>query len=75
MSEWSVYGSVSIGVCMKVDAETKEEALEKALEQFPGLTNYAGNGGMDQLVGVCDSDCSLEAEYGEPTFTDAEQRS
>lgn len=74
MKSWNVYGSVPIGVTMRVEAETKEEAIEKAHEQFPGMTNYAGNGGVDRLVGVHDGDCSIDAEYGEPTFDDAEQR-
>ena len=74
MKSWNVYGSVPVGVRMRVEAETKEEAFEKAYEQFPGLTNFAGNGGVDKMVGVYENDCSLDAEYGEPTFHDAEQR-
>lgn len=73
MAKWIVYGSVPVSVQMTVEAETKEDAIELAHQEFPGLSNYAGNGGMDQLVGVHDSSVSLDADYAEPEFTDAEQ--
>ena len=72
MKKWNVYGSASIGVTMSVEAETKEEAMQKAYEEFPGLTNFAGNGGTDRLVGVYDGECSLDAGYAEPEFESAE---
>lgn len=73
MKTYKVHGSVSIGVTMTVEAETQEEAMEKAYEQFHGLTNFAGNGGTDQLVGVYDTSCSLDAGYGEPEFNEVEE--
>ena len=73
MKKWNVYGNVSIGVTMNVEAETKEEAMEKACEMFPGLTGFVGNGGIDKLVGVYDDDCSLDAGYAEAEFNSAEE--
>lgn len=72
MSKWRVYGKVYIGVCVDVDANTKDEAIEMAHGKFPGLTNFAGNGGSDKLVGVYDDDCHIDADYFEPEFTEAE---
>ena len=37
---------------MVVEAKNEEEALEKATDEFGGLTNYAGMGSCDCLVGV-----------------------
>lgn len=72
MSKWRVYGSVPIEVVMTVEAGTADEALEVAFQEFPGLTNYCGNGGSDKLVGVNDSNVSLDGGWNEPTFNDAE---
>jgi hypothetical protein len=69
--KFTVYGSVPVSVCMTVEADTEEAAIEAAYEEFPGLSGYVGNGGTDQLVGVCDRRVSLDAG-GEPEFTDAE---
>ena len=33
-----------------------EEAIEKANEEFGSLTNYAGMGGIDKLLGVTSSE-------------------
>jgi hypothetical protein len=72
MAKYRVHGNVSIGVSMLVEADTESEALDKAHMDFPGLTNFCGNGGSDQLVGVYDSDISLDAGWGEAEFTEVE---
>jgi len=69
--KFNVYGTATIGVTIKVEAETEQGAIEMAYEKFPGLTGYAGNGGFDKLVGVNDSDVSLDAG-DEFDFSDAE---
>jgi hypothetical protein len=73
MAKWNVYGSVSVGVRMTVEADSQDEAISAAYENFPGLNGYAGNGGHDQLVGVNDSACSLDPGGAEPKFTEAEE--
>jgi hypothetical protein len=72
MSQWRVYGYVPVDVVMVVEAEDAESAIAAAYEQFPGLSNYAGNGSTDQLVGVHDRSVSLDAGYGEPNFSEAD---
>lgn len=72
MKKWNVYGSVQISVISRVEAETAEEAIEKAHGNWGGMTNYAGNGGTDKLVGVY-GDESIEADDSEPNFTEAEE--
>ena len=42
--------------------ELKEKAKRQAEDDFPGLTNYCGNGGTDQLVGVNNRSISLNAD-------------
>ena len=52
-----------------VEADSEEEAYEKASNEFPKLGNFCGNGGCDKLVGVtgkysveaCDE--HMEGEY------------
>lgn len=72
MPKWTVYGFVPIDVVMTVEAETKEDAIDAAYQEFPGLTNYCGNGGTDKLVGVHDRNVSLDAGDAEPEFKDAD---
>ena len=74
MKKFYVNGSVEIGVTIEVEAETKEEAIEKAYEQMPYLQNFCGNGGTDQIVGVYDKSVSLCSDYSEPTFTEADEK-
>ena len=73
MAKYRVYGTVRIGVSINVEADSDADALDIAHESFIGLTNYAGNGGTDQLVGVYDRDVSLDAEGYEAEFTEAEE--
>jgi hypothetical protein len=73
--KYRVYGSVSVGVTIKVEAESEEAAIEAAYSEFPGLSGYCGNGGTDKLVGVYDSAVSLDAGYSEVEFTEAEPQS
>ena len=55
MKKYKVYGHCSLVCSMVVNANSEEEALEKAEDEFGGLTNYAGMGSCDCLVGVLDS--------------------
>lgn len=73
MAKWTVWGTVPVGVRMIVEADNEEDAMQAAYLDFPGLTGYAGNGGIDQLVGVNDRSVSLDADGGEVEFTEAEK--
>lgn len=59
MTKFVVNGIAEVMVLFEVEAETEEEAIEKAYEECDGLTAYCGNGGTDKLVGVNSSDVSI----------------
>ncbi len=72
MKKYAVYGKVATWVRVELEAENKEEALEKAYEECSGPMNFVGNGGVDKIIGVCDTDtaevsinCDDEIEYTE----------
>lgn len=65
-----------LSVDMLVEAATEEEAIEKAHMEWPGLSNYCGNGKRGgALCGPYqdDHDANIEADGGdEPEFKSAE---
>jgi hypothetical protein len=73
MKTWKVYGTVPISVTVTVEAETAEEAIEAAYDEFDGLTQYAGNGGFGKLVGTSSPNVSLEALDDGTVFTEANE--
>lgn len=74
MKQYRVYGHVTLTCSMVVEASSVEEAIEKANNEFGGLTNYAGMGSCNCLVGVLDSkdERSIAAD-GEVEFDDVEE--
>ena len=62
MAKYRVYGWAKVSVVMTVEADTEEGAIEAAHEEFPGLSGYCGNGGIDKLVGVNDESVSLSPD-------------
>lgn len=56
MKKYTVTGHATVVCSMVVEAESEEEAIEKANEEFGSLTNYAGMGGIDKLLGVTSSE-------------------
>lgn len=72
--KYRVYGSTTLTCSMIVEANSKDEAIEVANEEFGGLTNYAGMGSYDCLVGVLTSEDerSIYAD-GEADFDYAEE--
>lgn len=44
-----------------VEADNEDDAIEAAFDNGAGLTQFAGNGGSDKLVGVYGSDMFVEA--------------
>lgn len=53
---YEVYGRAAVVCSMVVEADSGEEAIEIANEEFGGLTNYAGMGSCDCLIGVLSSE-------------------
>ena len=59
-------------MCVELEAEDKEEAIEKAFDECSSLDTFVGNGGTDKMVGVCNTDtavvsvsCDDDVEYTE----------
>lgn len=72
MKKYAVYGKVTVCVCVELEAEDKEEAIEKAFDERSSLDALVGNGGVDKMLGVCDTDtaevsvsCDDDVEYTE----------
>lgn len=72
MKKYIVYGKVTAYIEVELEAENEKEAIEKAYEECAGPMGFAGNGGYDKLIGVCDTDsaivsiaCDDEVEYTE----------
>lgn len=47
-------------VHIEVEAESKEDAIDLAYDDF-GVTAFCGNGGTDKLIGVCGENVTIEA--------------
>ena len=54
--KYEVCGYATVVCSMVVEADSEEEAIEIANEEFGGLSNYAGMGSYNCLVGVLTSD-------------------
>lgn len=72
MKKYAVYGKVITWVCVKLEAENEEEAIEKACDKCSSLMDLIGNGGADKMNGVRDTDtakisfsCDDDVEYTE----------
>lgn len=60
--KYRVYGHTTVTVSTLVEANSEEEAIEKANREFGGIISYGGNGGIDKLIGV-DGECdTIEAD-------------
>lgn len=62
--KWIVYGTTTVSVSVRVEADDEDEARDAAVDLFNGLTSYVGNGGTDKLVGVSDEEVSISPEDG-----------
>lgn len=67
-----VYGTVVATVTKIVTADNEEDAIDQADQHFGGITGYAGNGGIDKLIGVSGSDEAIEC-YGEVEWGDVDE--
>lgn len=71
MKKFRVMGTTVVTVYKEVWANNEDEAMEKVENQLSNLTAYCGNGGCDKLVGVDNSDESVEAD-GEIEWSETE---
>ena len=72
MQKYEVFGKVIAFVCVELEAEDKEDAIERAYDECSSVMAFVGNGGTDKIIGVCDTDsatvsinCDDEIEYTE----------
>ena len=72
MKKFRVMGTVQVAVYKEVWANSEEEAYDKAYEQLPTLTEYAGNGGWDKLIGVEEDGETVDSECNEIEYKDIE---
>lgn len=74
MKEYEVYGHATIICSMRLKANSKKEAIEKANEEFGGLSNYVGMGGTDKLLGVQNTDYDQSVlPDADPEFDDCRE--
>lgn len=62
MAEYRVYGWITARVSTVVDADSEEEAYEKAEYEFNGVENYTGFGDFDHLIGVSGDEDTITCE-------------
>lgn len=64
MKKYIVTGYARVTVEVEVVAENKKDAIEKAYDNV-GIDNYCGNGGVDKLIGVCNTDEATASIYAD----------
>lgn len=69
MKRFKVYGYVNVVVTKEVWANNEEDAMGKAYNRLSCLNAYCGNGGWDKLVGVQNSDESVDV-YDDIEYND-----
>ena len=52
MKKYAVYGKVSTWVLVELEAEDKEDAIERAYNECSSVMAFVGNGGTDKIIGV-----------------------
>lgn len=55
MAKYRVVLETKCYVTVELEADTKEDAIEKAVDECY-VSSFAGNGGYSKLIGVTDSD-------------------
>ena len=71
MKKYTVTGYANVVVEVTVEAENEEEAFEKAYDNV-SIDNQFGNGGVDKLIGVCDTDEATASIYADSELEFAE---
>ena len=71
MKKYIITGYTEVTIEVTVEAENEEEAIEKAYDNV-SIDNYFGNGGVDKLIGVCDTDEATASIYADSELKFAE---
>ena len=71
MKKYTVTVYANVVVEVTVEAENEEEAIQKAYDNA-SIDNYYGNGGVDKLIGVCDTDEATASIYADSELEFAE---
>lgn len=71
MKKYIITGYTEVTIEVTVEAENEEEAIEKAYDNV-SIDNYFGNGGVDKLIGVCDTDEATASIYADSELEFAE---
>ena len=71
--KYEVTGYASVMCVMQVEAESEEQAIEIANDEFGSLTNYVGMGGTDKMIGVYSSENRSIYPDSEVEFESAEK--
>lgn len=74
MKKYIVTGYTRVTVEVTVEAENEEEAIEKAYDNIY-IDSYCGNGGVDKIIGVCDTSEATASIYpdSELKYVEAEE--
>lgn len=62
MKKYIVTGYTRVTVEVEVSAENKEDAVKKAYDNIC-IDSYCGNGGVDKIIGVCDTNEATVSIY------------
>lgn len=76
MKKYRVEGKVTVFVIVELEANSKKEAKDKALENCHYLDAFGGNGGYDKLIGVTDTDeaiISIDGSENEIRYVSVEE--
>ncbi|HCA30075.1 MAG TPA: hypothetical protein DEP23_11160, partial [Ruminococcaceae bacterium] len=72
MNKYRVYGHTTVTVTIEVEANNEAEGYQAAADELYFLSAYAGNGGLDRLIGVDgENESSVNADE-EITYDDIE---
>lgn len=72
MPRYRINGYIPVSVTIELEANSREEAEDLAFDEYDMLSEYAGNGGYDKLVGTDRHEVSLSAD-GTLSITDIEE--
>lgn len=83
MKEFTVYGTVQTNIEVVINLteeemeglsneEIQDVLIEKAYDDFGGISAYLGNGGDDKIIGVTGSNESIHCE-NDPEFYEAKE--
>ncbi|RRJ62420.1 hypothetical protein EHV15_05240 [Paenibacillus oralis] len=73
MAKYKVWGNFTGAVSITIEADSEDEAFDKAYAEFQGIGSFVGNGGIDKLIGVYEDNESIDADGAEVHWNEAEK--